>query len=91
MNYLYELDRLTQKIINEVLTARKISIADQIKISDCSIPIKLPSNINAIQLNRLRRQFLYYKKLHYEYNKDSISTESLAQLFVQFLNSNVTG
>lgn len=89
VNYLYELDRLTQTIISEILVARKVSIAGPIKLNNCSIPVNLPENINAIQLNRLRRQFLHYNKLHYTNQHSNITTESFAQLFVQFLNSNV--
>ncbi|XP_017468790.1 PREDICTED: protein KTI12 homolog [Rhagoletis zephyria] len=73
-NYLFELDKLTQQIIADALAARKIGNTGPV-----------PAAVNAIQLNRLRRQFLNYSKLHHATTN---TLDQVPQLFVQFLNSN---
>lgn len=84
-NYLFELDRLTQEIVSSVLAARKIGIMGPVPIQNSQIKVQVPTNMNAIQLNRLRRQFLNYSKLHHA---TTSTLDKVPQLFVQFLNSN---
>lgn len=53
------------------------------------LTINVPSDINASQLNRLRRQFLNYNKMHAGAAASTGNNlNMIAQLFVQFLNSN---
>ncbi|XP_037808349.1 protein KTI12 homolog [Lucilia sericata] len=84
-NYLFELDRLTQEIVGNVLAARKIGVMGPVPVKNSEIKVQVPANMNAIQLNRLRRQFLNYSKHHHA---TSSSLDKVPQLFVQFLNSN---
>lgn len=83
-NYLYEMDKLTQEITNQVISARKIGILGPIQIRH-DLHVKVPAAINASQLNRLRRQFLSYNKMHTGGGKN---LDKASDLFVQFLNSN---
>jgi len=43
-----------------------------------------PDNITPSQLNRMRRQFINYSKMH----TSNQSLDKAPELFVQFLNSN---
>ncbi|KAG4072169.1 hypothetical protein HA402_015668 [Bradysia odoriphaga] len=83
-NYLFELDKLTQDVISTVTASRKIGVVGPVKYKN-SLTINVPSDMNASQLNRLRRQFLNYNKLH---TSTGSNLDTAAQLFVQFLNSN---
>lgn len=83
-NYLFELDKLTQEIVTEVVSARKIGIMGGVKIKNSSDTVNIPSEINASQLNRMRRQYLNYSKLHLDTAGDLTKAPSL---FVQYLNS----
>lgn len=83
-NYLFEMDQITQKIVADVMSSRKIGISGPVPVNGSNIKVDLPDNVNAIQLNRLRRQFLNYSKMH----STSSTLDKVPQLFVQFLNSN---
>ncbi|XP_065362841.1 protein KTI12 homolog [Calliphora vicina] len=87
-NYVFELDRLTHDIVANVLAARKIGVMGPVPVKNSEIKVQVPANMNAIQLNRLRRQFLNYSKLHHA---TSSTLDKVPQLFVQFLNSNCGG
>lgn len=84
-NYLFELDKLTQQIIADVLAARKIGNTGAVPVKGSQVKVEVPAGVNAIQLNRLRRQFLNYSKLHHA---TTSTLDKVPQLFVQFLNSN---
>lgn len=86
------MDKLTQDIISKITSARKIGILGPVTIKD-KLQVNVPSDLNVIQLNRLRRQFLNYNKMHTSGSIDidtnnNNSLEKSIQLFVQFLNSN---
>lgn len=66
------------------MSARKIGILGPVLIKD-GLHVEVPSHMNASQLNRLRRQFLNYNKLH---TAGGNNLHSAPKLFVQFLNSN---
>lgn len=83
-NYLYEMDKLTQEITNTVISARKIGVMGPVQIRD-NLHVKIPANINASQLNKLRRQFLNYNKMH---SAGGHNLDKAPDLFVQFLNAN---
>lgn len=78
------MDKLTQEITNTVISARKIGVLGPVQIKE-NLQVKVPANINASQLNRLRRQFLNYNKMH---SAGGHNLDKAADLFVQFLNSN---
>uniref|UniRef100_U5EW10 Protein KTI12 homolog n=1 Tax=Corethrella appendiculata TaxID=1370023 RepID=U5EW10_9DIPT len=85
-NYLHELDKTTQNIIDVILLARKTGSHDEISIEDVpELKIYIPADINVAQLNRCRRQFVSYMKTH---SANSNENEKIAILFIQFLNSN---
>lgn len=85
-NFLFEMDKTTQEVIHQILSARKLGITGSIKISGAgAIPAEVPSDMNASQLNRYRRQFLNYIKLH---TTAAITIDKIPSMFVQFLNSN---
>lgn len=78
------MDKITQNITNNVISARKIGINGPVQIRE-DLHVNVPANINASQLNRLRRQFLNYNKMH---TAGGHNLDKAADLFVQFLNSN---
>ncbi|XP_037931430.1 protein KTI12 homolog, partial [Teleopsis dalmanni] len=84
-NYLFELDRLTQDIIADILAARKLGIFGPVSVKGSETKVEIPAHYNAIQMNRLRRQFLNYSKNHHA---TTSTLDRVPQLFVQFLNSN---
>jgi protein KTI12 len=83
-NYLFELDRITQEIISEIVSARKMGAIGPVKIKGCSECVNISSDINASQLNKMRRQYLNFSKLHLDTAGDLSKAPSL---FVQYLNS----
>lgn len=92
-NFLYELDRITQEIVNSIMVAKKLGLeGSDVKVpgfEGCTLS-KLGPEITPAQLARYRRQFLKYTKL----NPPSASQhtpEHLSQLFVQFLNTTLAG
>lgn len=83
-NYLFELDRITQDIVSEITTARKLGAIGPVKVKDCTEAVCISPDINASQLNRTRRQYLNYSKQHLDTAGDLIKAPSL---FIQYLNS----
>lgn len=82
-NFLYDLDRITQSIVNAVLDAQKINFpGDEISVSDAQIKLKLGHLYTGMELARLRRQFIVYTKMH-----PVEDCQKLANMFVQYLNS----
>lgn len=80
------MDKTTQDVINQILSARKLGLIGPVKISGTAdLPADVPSDMNASQLNRFRRQFLNYMKLH---TTATITIDKIPAMFVQFLNSN---
>lgn len=60
-NYLHQLDRITQDIVSEITAARKLGSIGSVKIKDATENVNISSDINASQLNRMRRQYLNYR------------------------------
>ncbi|BES97168.1 Hypothetical protein NTJ_09982 [Nesidiocoris tenuis] len=91
--YLYELDKTTRDIVNSILAAQKSSSPEGTltlpDYPDCVFN-DLPANLTSIQLAKLRRQFLNYSKLHPPASQ-SADPSKMAGLFVQFLNSSLSG
>lgn len=83
-NYLFELDRITQDIVNEINSARKLGSIGHVKIKNSTDPVMISPDVPSSQLNRLRRQYLNYSKNHLDTAGDLSKAPSL---FVQYLNS----
>ncbi|PKY42354.1 chromatin associated protein KTI12 [Rhizophagus irregularis] len=85
-NYLYELEKTTQDIINEVLDAQKHNVGGgAVKISRTNRTVNLPSRtITLSEFRRLRRQFTNINKMHTLLDMDRV-----AELFVEYLNTNI--
>lgn len=79
-NYLYELDTVTQEVINAISSAKQLGIENEFKIPGCNLTVQ--NSHTAAQLMRLRRQFLTYSKIQ------QIEINQIASLFVQYLNKN---
>lgn len=80
-NYLYELDRISQKIIDLIIAAHQMGVSDDIQLPDFNLTVN--RGLNTVQLIRLRRQFLTYSKMH------QIEINQIPKLFVQYLNKSV--
>ncbi|CRK90062.1 CLUMA_CG003781, isoform A [Clunio marinus] len=83
-NYLFELDRITQDIVTEITAARKLGSIGSVKVKDSTETVSISSDINASQLNRMRRQYLNYSKQHLDTAGDLVKAPTL---FVQYLNT----
>ncbi|XP_066603035.1 protein KTI12 homolog [Prorops nasuta] len=81
VDYLYNLDKITQKIINEILAAKQLGVEKEIKISGCSLSVE--STGSTAKFLKLRRQFLTYTKMQ------QCTMDRIAHLFVQYLNKNL--
>jgi protein KTI12 len=69
-----------------VIAARKIGLTGPVRIDGLKdLPVEISSDVNAIQLNRMRRQFINYSKMH---TQSAGQLDRVPTLFVQFLNSN---
>ncbi|RIB13367.1 chromatin associated protein KTI12-domain-containing protein [Gigaspora rosea] len=84
-NYLYELEKTTQDIINAVLNVQKNDVgANSVTIPNTTKTIKLPSRtITLSELRRLRRQLTNINKTH------TLDVDRVAELFVEYLNTNI--
>ena len=84
-DYLYELDKISQEVLNLVLDWQKDHLGEgggEISLTDISL--RLPSNIVSLpQLQRLRRQFISLNRQHY------LPISRIRISFVEYLNSNL--
>ncbi|XP_038058230.1 protein KTI12 homolog isoform X3 [Patiria miniata] len=84
-NFLHELDKITQEIVTTLITAQKTGLpGDTIGIPGTQDKINLTRNVNAAELQRIRRQFITYTKLH-----PVEDTSRLHSMFVQYLNNSI--
>ncbi|XP_050090119.1 protein KTI12 homolog [Anopheles aquasalis] len=84
-NFLFELDKCTQTIIDQIAAARKIGLEGPVEIPQAGMRAEVPSSMSVAQLNRHRRQFLNYVKMHTNVSSD---ISKIPAIFVQFLNTN---
>jgi protein KTI12 len=82
-NFLFELDRITNEIVQEINSARKIGVLGPVKVNGVQEKVAISADINPSQLNRFRRQYINYSKMHLNSN----TLENVPTLFVQYLNS----
>ncbi|KAH0947376.1 hypothetical protein HN011_008496 [Eciton burchellii] len=79
--YLYQIDKITQNVINSIVQAKQNGICDNISIPNSDTILEKTGTVP--QLMRLRRQFLVYGKMQQSGIND------IAPLFVQYLNKNL--
>ncbi|XP_014214937.1 protein KTI12 homolog [Copidosoma floridanum] len=80
-NYLYDMDRITQEIVNEIVSAKQLGIESNIKIPKYNVVLESSGGIS--ELTRLRRQFLTYSKMQ------QTETDKIPSLFIQYLNKSL--
>jgi len=84
-NFLYELDCVTQEIVNRVVEAQKTClIGEMVTIPNSNEKILLKRRYQLSELSRIRRQFISFAKTH---PIDDIPR--LAAMFTQYLTSNL--
>ncbi|XP_035905758.1 protein KTI12 homolog [Anopheles stephensi] len=87
-NFLFELDKTIQKIIDQIADARKLGNEGPVEIAQAGMTADVPANMSIAQLYRLRRQFLNYVKMHANVSSD---VSKIPAIFVQFLNTHTNG
>ncbi|XP_013385019.1 protein KTI12 homolog isoform X1 [Lingula anatina] len=84
-NFLYELDRITQDVINVILDAQKTSVpGDKVAIPNAQEKVELFKHVTLAELQRTRRQFISYTKMH-----PMEDTSKIGNMFVQYLNKSI--
>jgi protein KTI12 len=94
-NYLYDLDKVTQDIINTILEVQNSAIApvsDNITVPNSSSKVRLARKVGLAELRRLRRQYIALaKQLYYTQNEQRTqSIHEIAEAFVSYLNTNLS-
>uniref|UniRef100_A0A3Q1EQS2 Protein KTI12 homolog n=1 Tax=Acanthochromis polyacanthus TaxID=80966 RepID=A0A3Q1EQS2_9TELE len=85
VNFLYELDKITQDVLMAIFNAQKTSVpGDLIPVPGATEKVELTRSINMAELRKLRRQFISYAKMHPTEN-----TGQIANMFVQYLNKSL--
>ncbi|XP_069101795.1 protein KTI12 homolog [Argopecten irradians] len=81
-NFLYELDKITQDTVSVLMASQKTSVpGDEITIPGTKEKITLLRPLTLGELQRHRRQFIVYTKMH-----PVSDTAMLCNMFVQYLN-----
>ncbi|TPX63845.1 hypothetical protein SpCBS45565_g06312 [Spizellomyces sp. 'palustris'] len=84
-NYLHEMDRTTQEIVDTILAAQKEGITGDTKVPKAKVNLKLPPRVITLsELRRLRRQYTNLNKLHTQLDMGRV-----ADGFVEYLNTNI--
>jgi len=82
-NFLYELDSLTQTIVQSLMEAQKNAVpGDSLTVSGTDQKVIMKSARSLGELTRLRRQFIAYTKSHPVDDR-----AKLASMFVTFINN----
>lgn len=83
VNFLYELDRMTQELIATLLEAQKTAyVGDEITLPNSSEKLILFKIFSMAELRTLKKQFLTYTKMH-----PMEDTRKIGSMFVQYLNN----
>ncbi|XP_064645697.1 protein KTI12 homolog [Lineus longissimus] len=83
-NFLYELDKLTQETVTAILSAQKTSMpGDKILIPGTSEKIDLVRHLTLGELQRIRRQFISYTKMH------PVDVGKISGVFVHYINQTI--
>ncbi|KAJ1958070.1 kti12, chromatin associated [Dipsacomyces acuminosporus] len=82
-NYLFELDRATQDVINAILEAQKSGVPmSEVLVPGTDKRVQMPGrNITLAELRRLRRQFTNINRLV------TLKIDRVPELFVDYLNT----
>ncbi|XP_068711586.1 protein KTI12 homolog [Montipora foliosa] len=84
-NFLYELDKITQEIVSALLSSQRTFVpGDILAVPGTQEKVILNRSVNMAELRRIRRQFITYTKMH-----PVEDTKKIANMFVQYLNSNI--
>lgn len=83
VNYLYELDHITQDIVQTVMRAQQEGL-QQISLPRCNGKLELPKTVTLSELVRHRRQFIHVNKMHAIHDLDKI-----AELFLDYLQTSI--
>lgn len=85
-DYLYELDKISQDILNSVLAWQRDHPGEgggELSLADCTL--ELPANpVSLPQLQRIRRQFLSLNRQHV------LAKNRIGSSFVAYLNDNLS-
>ncbi|XP_037306677.2 protein KTI12 homolog [Pungitius pungitius] len=85
VNFLHELDKITQDVLLAIFNSLKTSVpGDLITVPGATEKIELTRTVNMAELRKLRRQFISYTKTHPTENSGHISN-----MFVQYLNKSI--
>lgn len=85
-NFLHMLDKATQSIVSDIMSAKQMNLEGEIKVTGTSEKFTLSNekNTSLPQLMRYKRQFIVYIKSHPE-----ITIDKVPLFFVQYLNTNL--
>lgn len=81
-NFMFELDSKTQDVIKQIQMALQNNQLRSIRVKESDLLVNLSRKMPIAELNKLRRQFINYTKMHPFDEKQSI-----VRAFVQFINS----
>lgn len=84
-NFLYDLDKKTQEIVKIVITAQKTSVpGEAVSVPGATDKLIMTRHLNTAELQRHRRQFITYTKLH---PVEDVNT--IPNMFVQYLSNSI--
>ena len=81
-DYMTHLDSSTRQVVNHILSEQEKGCLTNIQVPGSSQPVNLSRSVSAVELNKLRRQFIAYTKSHPVNALDQISSN-----FVLFIGS----
>ena len=84
-DYLYELDRTSQEIINTILAWQKDHPGEgggEFLVAESTVTLP-PNSVTLPQLQRIRRQFISLNRQH------NLAKDRISALFVEYLNDNL--
>lgn len=81
-DYMTHLDNSTRQVVNHILSEQEKGCLTNIQVPGSSQPVNLSRSVSAVELNKLRRQFIGYTKSHPVSALDQISSN-----FVLFIGS----
>lgn len=82
-NFLYDLNKITKDISNEITSLISIGAKGEIKVPGCD---NLTLNITGLTIQKLvilTRQYITYSKMH------TPDIEKVPQLYIQYLKTNI--
>lgn len=84
---MFELDQMTQNIVSQITSARKVGCCGPLLIDgQPNLKLEIRSDVTVSELNRCRRQYLNFIKQ--QSGTVMAQLDQAPGLFVQFLNTN---